>query len=247
MSERGKLQRYVEIATEVRSLASDIVDAVARKLQAENPSLSFRDRVLVGLALKMYNAFEALVEDARQGRAAAVHHLKTLVETLIYFHWVGQGPGEARAKLVFAMAPYRKLVFFKENPGYAGDAEYEAWEAGLREITHGLEREWEEFRKHNLDRLAEQTGQDVAQWYDRVYRLACEPAHIADLLEHMPLREGPIRLGETQTGRLWASIGLDYGLCIILDLLRAASDGYQLGFDERIGEVQARYNAIRAK
>lgn len=234
------------IAAEVRSLARDIVDAVARKLQAENRSLSFRDRVLVGLAVKMYNAFEALVEDARQGRAPAVHHLKTLVEAFIYFHWVGQDAGETRAKLVFALAAHRKLVFFNKNPGYAEAAQYNTWEAGLRETIQGLEQEWEEFKKRSLEQLAEQTGQSLGQWYERVYRLACEPAHIADLLEHMPLPRRPIHLGETPTALLWASIALDYSLHIMCHLLKAASDAYDLGFDEKIDKLQARYNAIRA-
>jgi len=246
MSEQEKLQRYLEIADQVRFLANDIVNGISLKLRPENEALSFRDRVLLGLALKIYNCFESLVEDARQGRAAAVHHLKTLVETFIYFHWVGQDAGETRAKLVFAIAAHRKLVFFNKNPGYAEPAQYNTWEEGLREIIQGLEREWEEFKKRSLEQLAEESGQNLGQWYERVYRLACEPAHIADLLEHMPLPRRPISLGETQTALLWASIALDYSLHIICHLLKAASDAYELGLNEKIDRLQDRYNAVRA-
>lgn len=246
MSERKKLQNYLEIADEVRLLASEIANGISLKLQTENQTLRLRDRVLIGLALKIYNCFASLVEDARQGRAEAVHHLKTLVETFIYFHWVGQDPGETRARLVFAMIAHRKIVFLNENPGYAEPAQYNAWEGGLREAIQDLEPEWEEFKKRSLEHLARETGENLGRWYERVYRLACEPAHIADLLEHMPLPRGPIRLGETPTALLWASIALDYGLHTICDLLKAASDAYELGFDEKIGRLQTRYKAIRA-
>lgn len=37
-------------------------------------ALLLRDRVLIGLALKMYGSFECLMEEAKRGRSEAMHH-----------------------------------------------------------------------------------------------------------------------------------------------------------------------------
>jgi len=66
-----------------------------------------------------------------------------MVETFIYFHWVGQDTKDTRARLVFAAGCHRKTVFFNENPGYARQADDETWGAGLRTLAAGLEGEWE--------------------------------------------------------------------------------------------------------
>ena len=112
MAEPGALQHYLELAEEVRSLTSNIVNEVSPKFQVANQALPLRDRMLIGLALKMYGSLECLVKDAKTRRSEAMHHLKTMVETFIYFHWVGQDTKDTRARLVFAAGCHRKTVFF---------------------------------------------------------------------------------------------------------------------------------------
>ncbi len=245
MSSQEKLRCYLQLAREVRSIAEDISNEASQRLRAEYHTLNLRDRVLIGLAVKMYNSFEALVKDASRESSEAVHHLKTLIETFIYFHWVGQNTEETRAKLVFAHAAYRKLVFFNENPGYAGKEVYEEWEKAVDDTTRGLEPEWEKFKKRSLESLADDVDPNLASWYDRAYRLACQPAHISDLVEYMPRPNTPIQLGGTHISHLWANIALDFGLHVMFDLMKNVSDIYGLEFEERIATLGKNHSAVR--
>ena len=245
MSGFAKLRGYLELVDKVRPLAKHIADEVSKRLHAEPTKLSLRERVLIGLALKMYSSFECLVEDGRVNRSGAMHHLKTLMETFVYFHWVGQDTGDMRAKLVFAKGLHRKTVFFEKNIGYAEESTHRSWTQSFEEAIRGLETEWKGFKDRSLEKLAEETGQSLAQWYNRVYRLACEPAHITDLAEYMPLPGKPIHIGETPTSRLWADIALDYGLYIILDVLKNSSDLYELGLGDKIADLLSKHSETR--
>jgi len=136
--------------------------------------------------------------------------------------------------------------FFNENPGHARQADDETWGAGLRTLAAGLEGEWEKFKKLNLEKLAYDVGRALGEWYSRVYRQACEPAHIGDLQEYMPLPREPIRLGQTPISVLRAHVALDYGLHIILALLKTISDLYRLELGEDVERLNARLAAIRS-
>ena len=85
-------------------------------------------------------------------------------------------------------------------------------------------------------------------WYNRVYKPACESAHISDLLEYMPPPRGSISVTPvTELAVLRALIALDYGLQIMWDLLRNLSDIYELGFYETISKFKATLDAIRTR
>jgi hypothetical protein len=243
----SKLQDVLEIAHEAQCLAKDIVDRVSAKLQEEGLALPWRNRVLVGLALKMHSSFECLVEDAKRGRLEAMHHLKTLVETFIYFHWVAKDSGEKAARLVYAEGCRNKITFYEKNSRYVEQRLIDDWKEILADKTRGLEREWEEFKRPKVEQLAKCVGPSLADWYDRVYKLACEPAHIADLLEHMPETSGKISLDLPHTSHLQAYIALDYGLHIIFGLMKDASKEYNLGIEEKIGELEARLTTLRSQ
>jgi len=51
-------------------------------------------------------------------------------------------------------------------------------------------------------------------WYARVYRLACESAHLGDLLLWMP-RDREIRLG-SEAAEERATSAIRYALCVVL-------------------------------
>lgn len=106
MTEDLKFKSYVELSTQVCSLAKDITDNLQTK------KMSFRDNILFAIGKKMYLSFECLVEDFNKGRAEAAHHLKTLIECFIYFQWVGQDAKDERARLVYAKMCDEKLSFF---------------------------------------------------------------------------------------------------------------------------------------
>ena len=246
MQKQEKLQRYLELSEEVHSLANEISEQATQRLRTEYHTLTLRDRVLIGLAIKMYNSFESLVNDARQVRLEAIHHLKTLVESYIYFHWVGHDTGDTRARLLFARVVDRTLAFFeRQDPGYVEDQEYDIWKGAREESTKGLGDEWRKFRGRSLESLAADVGSELKSWYQRAYRWASEPAHINDLTEYMPLPNRPIVLGEAQTSLLWILVGFNFGLQIICNLLKNVSEIYGLGLDEKITMLQAKHAAIR--
>jgi len=245
MPHRPKLETYLALADEVRSVASSVADEVSRKLRESTRAPSFRDRVLVGLAVKMYNSFQCLRKDAEGRCLEAMHHLKTLVETFIYFHWAARDTGGKSARLVYARTIHDTVRFYKQNKGYVDPAVYDEWVKQLSTATKGIENEWKGFRNRRLTQLARDVGIELQEWYNRIYRLACGPAHIGDLLDHMPGNAGKIHLGNTPTSHLRAEIALDYGLHIMWDLLKAASNYFGLGKEERIKRLEARHNAVR--
>lgn len=53
-------------------------------------------------------------------------------------------------------------------------------------ILEGLQDEWMDFRKGGLERVATQGNR--LDHYRKVYRLACEAAHLGDLFIYMPPR-----------------------------------------------------------
>ena len=246
MPRSEKLGAYLELAGEVRSLANNLANDLSRRLQADEQAVAFRDRLLIGLAVKMYNSFECLRNDAEDKRLEAMHHLKTLVETFIYFRWAAKDTGDSSARLVYARTINETIHFNKKNPGYAPKAILREWVKQLATATHGLESRWQKFKDRTIRQLARDIGIDLEKWYNRIYRLACGPAHIGDLMEHMPGPDGEIHLNKTPTSRLRSEIALDYGLHIMWDLLKIASDYLDLRLKERISMLQTRHNALRS-
>lgn len=95
----------------------------------------------------------------------------------------------------------------------------------------------EEFKDKQLKRLIDKDiGEPLTSWYKDIYKVACEPAHIDDLVEYMPQGKGPISLNPPTTSFLRAHVALDYGQQVYCDTLRDASEIYDLGFDKEISE-----------
>lgn len=241
MSEKKKLQNYLKLAAEVCSLAEYFVKEISSQLQTRHQRLNLQERVLIGLALKMYHAFESLVEDAKRERAEAIHHLKTLVESFIYLYWVGEERGDnKKARIVFAKACNKKVEFFKNNPDYPDQKSYlQDWESEFKELTKGIEDEWKKHGNKQIRKLAKEAKME--SYYHKVYRLACESAHVTDLVEYMPLPNTfAIALNKSRTSILWIHVALYYGLHIMCDLLHAGSEFYKLKLDQKISDLKTR-------
>lgn len=117
--------------------------------------------------------------DAAISRSEAFHHLKTLAETYIYFHWVGRETDDKRAKILTAKELRSKVKLYNANPEF--DPEKEArnrFELMIKAWTNGVESEWKNFKDADLYRIAKDTNSTIVGWYNRVYRPACEPAHM---------------------------------------------------------------------
>lgn len=210
MSLQEQLHHYVRLGEEACSLAKETVNGISHRFQAEGRKPTLQDRVVFGLAQKLYYAFKALLDDAERGRPEAMHHLKTLVESFIYLHWVGQRKDDQSAKLLLAKVCKEKVTFFRNNLNYPSQAELlDVYETELNNFIRGIEGEWDKFEPKGILKLADETG--LGEIYRRIYKLACEPAHITDLPEQMPLPEGPITFDQTKISILRAYVALDYG------------------------------------
>jgi hypothetical protein len=185
--------------------------------------LSIRQWILFGLGLKIFRAFECLVDDAEKSRSEAMHHLKTITETFIYFKWVAKEPSDLRAKLVNADSVNEKKKYSTKNLDEKFSKE---WGKGFVEATKGIETEWEVYRHQKLKDIAQES--DMEDWYNRVYSMACDAAHLGDLIEHLPNPNGGYDLYYPQLARYGALLALDNGLSVLFFLMQDISREFQL-------------------
>jgi len=242
----NKLQSYLKIAKRVADVVNQFVSHGSKLREADGQDLPTRDRVLLGLAIKAYNSFECLVRDAAAVRSEAFHHLKTLAETHMYFQWVGAKTEDGRAKLLLAYGFGEKIKLYRAIPELDPDNKViPGVEAAFKALTAGLESEWKRFRKTKLNKIAEDTSPDMISWYNRIYKISCEPAHISDLPEHMPAPKGPISVVPIPGPSIFRSLlAFDFGLQIIFDLLRSLSEIYNdLKLD--LSDLRSEFDAVR--
>jgi hypothetical protein len=239
MSKKKKLQDYLELAEETQSLAKDMAKKISYLFKKQHRILTIQERLLIGLALKMYYTFESLVEDAKKEKAEAIHHLKTLVESFIYLSWAGRKiEDDKRARIVLAKTCNEKVKFFKNNRGYPGQKSYlQDWEAEFKKFIKDIKSEWDSFKNKNLWKLAMDAG--LKSYYHRIYRLACESAHITNLVEYMPLpNASTITFDKPKTSILWVHVALYYGLHIMCDLLQVSSEFYRVELNKKISDLK---------
>jgi hypothetical protein len=211
----------------------------ATELLRQNPGLlTFRDRVVIGLTLKMLSAFRALIQDADSRRAEAMHHYKTLVESYIHFQYVVSETSDRRAAEVLLKAHEHRLLIIQENGEAFKDERQFVDEEIVALKNDGIGR------LPTLEVLATLAG--VAPWYSRTYRAACEPAHINDLLDFMPdsveqRLEGlaPV-LAESM-----ARTAIDWAIAVALNVFQVANTN-SLGLALDVTGYQTRYETIRA-
>jgi hypothetical protein len=104
-----KLGLLLEVAEEVLSLFHVSLNQLNFAIQQQSIPMTRRNQILIGLWLKAGGSFECLVADAKLKRAESSHHLKTMVESFIYSHWVSQDQTDQRASLVLGEG-YRGLA-----------------------------------------------------------------------------------------------------------------------------------------
>ena len=221
-----------------------MVQAANAALQTTGYVLTFRDRVMIGLGLKIHGSFRSLVDDARVGRSEAMHHLKTMVESFIYFYVVRSDPSEATAMQILAEVCYRKRLFCLRNPEYTDPDDTSFWDSRLTQLEgQGAQR----IGRTSLEVLASRDSVQLRQWYDGVYTAACEPAHITDLLDFMPTEDdAAIDLSGSRFAHIDARLALDRGIDIVLQIVGIASRENVIGVTvEALAEYEARCTAIR--
>ncbi len=243
----AKLTQQLLLADRLSILAGRVAEGGTNKLNGGPPALELRDRVLIGLAFKLLNSFHALVDDARKKRPESFHHLKTMVEIYIYFHWVESEAGETRSKLLLAKGEEEKVKFLKNNrDDFPESGLIDERSKTIGELTVGLEKEWQDFRRPGiLQKLARSVSDNLLEWYNRGYRPACEPAHMGDLSEYMPLPRGPIEIPTSTIPLLRTLIAMDYVLMLLSNLLSALDIMYELGFEEEIAATKATADTTR--
>jgi hypothetical protein len=214
--------KFLEFAQELCSAVASMKGDADRLLKETKHPLTDRDRVLIGLALKMESSFHSLMDDVRLGRGEAMPHLKTMVEAFLYLRLVIEDPTPMTAHRVMAEVIYRKSKFMSDNPGYAREGDAAWWAAQVAE-----------FEKDGIRRIGFRTTLEalvrhnsvLRQWYKLVYQAACEPAHITDLVDFMPDPEDPnVRGGSEFDANLRGRFAIEHGLWLLLGTLRSVRD-----------------------
>ena len=214
-----KLVRYVALGEELIRFTAGLAQVATSALRDAGLEQSFRDRVLTGLALKIDSTFRALLDDARAARGESMHHLKTMAESFIYFYVVSSDSSDVTARRLIAKAVHEKLKFFDKNPNYAAPEEVRDWQEWRDELL-GSEKQLP-----SLEQLAMQHSEGLGSWYSRVFRSACEPAHVGDLIEFMPDPSGgEIATKSPRGASPRAIIAISYGLDIMAALLRTIAE-----------------------
>jgi hypothetical protein len=196
----------VAIARAIIRQGDDALDEAGRRLIDAGRDLTLQDQVMIAFAHKILRTFEALVDDAERGRTEAMHHLKTLCESYIYFREALKD--EDSAALVPGTSLFRRTEYRRYNPELADAEHLSQVEEAARELCGGK-------TLPDLWKIAKQHGDELRQWYNVVYRFACEPAHIGDLITFLPGDATGIR-GLAQSSTHEAATALPWGTDIVL-------------------------------
>ena len=225
--------RRLEIGALICSFAPSLAAQANAGLREAQRPLTRRDHVLIGLALKIERSFRALLDDCRVQRSEAMHHFKTMAECMIYFYAVLNDASETTARRVLAKVLQDEARFLRENKGDPAEiAEIEAHRAEL--LAGGLTP------LPTVRDLA--NAAKVSDWYSRIYRMACEPAHIGDVFELMPLGDEPIVIGPAPIlASARADEALWYGGLIALSIMRSIIESASLGLTEPVDELEREF------
>ena len=191
-----------------------------------------------------------------------------MAEAFIYYHIVARDDTGDRARLVLAKTFDDKVRFFRDNTGYAAAEEIARWEAardeslrsvlerratseprtaestsGSADDTKALLKLLEEMK--NLERLAREHSPEIRTWYGRVYRLACEPAHLGDLQELMPGADGRIPSEAPATAEYRAVIAIDLALQLTIGLMATIGEMNEPGIRVTTAPLQERLEQLR--
>jgi uncharacterized protein DUF5677 len=110
--------------------------------------------------------------------------------------------------------------------------------------SRGIELKWKEFKDKKLLELASETN--VEDHYHKIYRLACEAAHMGDLFVYMPPQPQEADLTISTASMFRAYVSLKFGITLACDLLHDASDSLRMGMDQQIEGFRERQRTIQA-
>jgi hypothetical protein len=240
-----KLRLFLILTEEILSKRQELDKRLVEVFGTSIVQDTMRNRVLIGLNLKALDSFERLFVDARERRAESAHHLKTMVECFMYSHWVSADPSEDNAKLLCAEA-YRSRANYHENCCDSVEDRDQAveWRRLQQKESIGIESKWKEFKDKKLLELAAEAK--LEDHYHKIYRLACEAAHMGDLFVYMPPQPQEAELTISTASMFRAYTSLKFGIILACDLLHDASDSLRMEMDQQIERFRERQRTIQA-
>ena len=233
------LSESIALAEEVCTVAKRMAAQATEWIRATGYERTFRDDVLTGLSLKIDSSFRALIDDARAGRAESMHHLKTMVESFIYFHVVAADTSPAKANRLYAKVLHEKAVFVRENRQAGADERIRDLHEHRDTLLNGCKP------LPSVKDLAESYGPSLGSWYSAVYRLACEPAHIGDLHEFMPGADNVIEVGPPITADYRARVAIDRALELTINMIDSVLQVTTAGLSADVDLLRAKLAATR--
>lgn len=237
-AEETRVNAYLELGGELCSRVEALAAAANAALKAGPYRLTFRDRILIGLALKIDSALRALIDDVRLYRSESLHHLKTITESYIYLWYVVRDSTEVTAKRVLADTHHAYALFLEETEGSPDEIRH--WRAERDALRAGAEK------LPDVKTLADAHGEEFRKgWYSKVYRLACESAHTGDLFAFMPDPDDQmIYVNAPASASQAARYAIHYALGIVLDVVETASRENVIGLEADVSDLRTRYNAV---
>jgi hypothetical protein len=234
---------YIALAEDIAALSGKLAGEALYEKKI-GYGLDLRNRVAAGLLLKIDSSFRALLADAKVLRGESMHHLKTMTEAFIYFHVVLGDESDRTARAVLAEATHKRIIYFEKNPEYSDHSEVRQLRQSLVSLTEGgVQR----IGVRSLEQLAGDHGASLGRWYAHTYRLACEPAHISDLVDFMPPTEpeSAVLSREERAAALRCYLALDHGIRIMLVLAGRLHEAGLLNLVDPVNAFRARLEKIR--
>ena len=222
----------IQLGDELLARGWRAFDEVPDAVKTKQRRLTDRDKILGAFSMKMLSAFEALVDDVRGGRGESMHHLKTLCESYIYL--VDAASSEGQANLVLARAYDGQLKYLEAKPNDSAENREKARLIKLKiaGLTSG-----QQLRREFIEDVAKRHP-NLPSWYDVVYRLACQPAHIADLEDFLPTDEGVF---PEAPGAPRSVAAIRYGLEIVLWLASFVNQANEIGIVIEVDDLARRF------
>jgi hypothetical protein len=199
--------------------------------------IALRVRILLALAVKMIRSYEAMLIDAADERPECMHHLKTIVESFIYFYWLMKDDKDVRADFILAECANQKRKFFYTTDEYPPDYEA-AWKNEFQFRKTKFELGGEAFSRKQLEKIVKEARLETRIY--GLYRVCCEVPHLGDVMEYMPTLSGRIVFYKPEISGLWPIIALENGSYLIIQLIKTGIEEYNLKHEEELRNLGIR-------
>jgi len=104
--------------------------------------------------------------------------------------------------------------------------------------------EWKHFKKAKLNDIARQAG--VEGHYHAIYKMACEAAHMGDLMVYIPPQPQEPGLRFADLSLLKTYICLKFGIILACDVIHDASTALSMNLDQQLDGVRQDWRSIIA-